>query len=175
MFSNKIVLGSLLFIVILAALVGIYAVLGPPASATVAVGDTIKVNYTGTFTNGTVFDSSAGKQPLEFAVGSGQLIKGFDQAVLGMKLNEEKTVTIPPNDAYGQRNLTNIEQVPLSQLGNLTVKIGMSLTKSINGQRYVGTVIAISDNEVVVDFNPPLAGQTLVFKIKVVDIQKKSA
>ena len=67
-----------------------------------ANGDTVDVFYTGTFTNGTVFDSNVGGQPLQFTVGSGQVIPGFDQAVLGMKLKESKTVTIPANDAYGQ-------------------------------------------------------------------------
>ena len=146
-----------------------------PIVQTVGIGDIIKVDYTGTFTNGTQFDSSIGngKQPLQFVVGSGQLIKGFDQGVIGMKLNEERTITAPANDAYGERNSALIEQVPINAFGNRTIQVGTTITRSTEAQQIQGFVTAVNSTTVTVDFNPPLAGLTLIFKIKVLEIQKK--
>ncbi|MCW6160251.1 MAG: peptidylprolyl isomerase [Candidatus Micrarchaeales archaeon] len=142
---------------------------GAASGPVVAVGDNISVYYTGTYTNGTVFDSNAGKTPLNFTVGSGQLIKGFDDAVIGMKLNETKTVTIPANEAYGEVNQSLIVTVPKRDFGNQTVTVGMMISTSRGAQ---GRVTAVNATNVTVDFNSPLAGQTLVFKITVVSIKK---
>ena len=135
----------------------------------VAAGDNISVYYTGTLTNGTVFDSNVGKSPLNFTVGSGQLIAGFDNAVIGMKLNETKTVTLLPSEAYGEVNQSLIVQVSRYTFGNKSINVGMAV-QTTNGQR--GVITAISGKNVTVDFNPPLAGQTLIFTIKVVKIKK---
>lgn len=159
-------------VVIFAVLGVIYVVVGSSSIPVVAAGDTVKVNYVGTFTNGTIFDSSAGRQPLEFTVGSGQVIKGFDQAVVGMKVNQEKTVTIPANEAYGPVNQALIIKVPRSTFGNQTVEPGMAVNESSNGQQAHGVITAVNTTTVTVDFNPLLAGQTLIFNITIVAIQK---
>jgi FKBP-type peptidyl-prolyl cis-trans isomerase 2 len=157
--------------VIIAAVIGlIYMVANSnAANVTVAVGDNVSVFYTGTFTNGTVFDTNLGKQPLNFTVGTGQMIKGFDQAVIGMKVNQTKTVTLTPDEAYGPVNQSRIVTVPRSQFGNSVIAVGMQV-QTQNGA--VGTISAFDANTVTVDFNPALAGQTLIFTIKVVSIQK---
>jgi len=87
-------------------------------AATAKAGDTVKVDYTGTLTDGTVFDSSIGKTPLEFTVGAGQMIKGFDNAVLGMKVGQNKTVVLPPEDAYGTHRDDLVVAVDKSQMGD---------------------------------------------------------
>lgn len=162
-------------VVLLAILAAGYVLVSKASLPVVAVGDTIQVNYTGSFTNGTVFGSSAGGQPLNFTVGAGQLIPGFDQAVVGMKLHQRKTVTIPVDQAYGPVNPSLIIQVARSQFGNQTVQVGMTVTQTAqNGQQAQGIITAVNATNVTVDFNSPLAGQTLVFNITVVGIQKKS-
>lgn len=161
---------ALAAIVIVIAIIGvIYVAIGSASAETVATGDTVGVYYTGTLTNGTVFDSNVGKEPLTFTVGSGQVIQGFDQAVIGMKINESKTVTLPENEAYGPVNPKLIVVVPLSVFGNETVTKGMTVS---NGQAQ-GTVTQVNATNATVDFNPPLAGQTLIFKITIATIQKK--
>jgi peptidylprolyl isomerase len=155
------------------AIAAVYITVGGSSAPIVAAGDTISVYYTGTLTNGTIFDSNVGKKTLNFTVGSGQLISGFDNGVVGMKINETKTITIPPNQAYGEINPNLIIKVPLTEFGNMTVKVGMSVTQTSNGQQFQGVVTAINSTTATVDFNPALAGQTLIFKIKVVGIKKK--
>jgi len=151
-----------------------FAVEGAGAS-TVAAGDTVQVYYTGTFTNGTVFDSNIGGNVLQFTAGANQVIPGFDQGVMGMALDENRTLSIPANEAYGQVNPSLIIQVPLAQFGNQTVREGESITEtsSANGQQYRGTVTALNATTATVDFNSPLAGRTLIFRIKVVGISRK--
>ncbi|MHB1830171.1 MAG: FKBP-type peptidyl-prolyl cis-trans isomerase [Candidatus Micrarchaeaceae archaeon] len=152
----------------------VYTTVSSASAPTVGVGDTIEVNYTGTFTNGTVFGSNAGQQPLKFTVGAGQVIPGFDNGVIGMKLGEEKTVTVPAGEAYGQVNSSLIVQVPISSFGNKTVQAGMTVGESINGRLIQGIITAVNATKATVNFNPPLAGKTLIFKIQVIGIQKKS-
>lgn len=159
-------------IIIVAAVVYFTLGSGIASGPVVAAGDNISVYYTGTFTNGTIFDTNVGKQPLQFTAGTGEVISGFDDAVIGMRLNESKTVTIPPNQAYGTINPNLIVQVPLSSFGNNTVSVGMAVTQTSNGQQFQGTITAISANTATVDFNPPLAGKTLIFNITVVGITK---
>jgi peptidylprolyl isomerase len=145
------------------------------ASAEVAPGDTVSVFYTGTLTNGTVFDSNVGKEPLQFTVGSGEVIQGFDEGVIGMKVNQTKTVTIPANEAYGEVNPEMIISVPISNFGNETLKVGMDVSAtSSNGQELQGVVKSFNSTNATIDFNPPLAGQTLIFEIKVVEITQKT-
>lgn len=157
---------------ILAALILIVIYMASNNSTVVAKGDSISVYYTGKLTNGTVFDSNVGKSPLNFTVGAGQMIEGFDSGVVGMSLNQNKTITIPANQAYGEINPALIVEVPLSQFGNLTPTVGMTVGYNSNGQQEQGRVTAVNSKNATVDFNPPLAGQTLIFTIKVVKIQK---
>lgn len=159
-------------IAIVVITVVVYLMFGSAPVQTVASGDTVEVYYTGSFTNGTVFDSNFGKQPLTFTVGSGQLIKGFDDAVIGMGVNETKNVTLSPSEAYGQINPALIVSVPLSSFGNQSVEKGMTVTSNTTGGQVSGTVTSVNLTNVTVDFNSPLAGKTLLFTIKVIGIQK---
>jgi FKBP-type peptidyl-prolyl cis-trans isomerase 2 len=138
---------------------------------TVEAGDTIKVEYIGSFPDTKeVFDKSEGNA-LEFTVGAGQMIKGFDSAVVGMKLNEEKTVVIPPEDAYGTVDSGQEVQVPLNQIeGGESLEVGSVLYAS-NGQ--AGTIIEINEGTATIKLVHPMAGKTLEFWIKVVEINKK--
>jgi len=135
-------------------------------------GDKIKVEYTGTFDNGKIFDSSLGKKPLEFEVGTGQVIKGFDEALIGMEKGEEKDVKIKPEDAYGEPKEELLKKVPKDQMPkDKEVKKGMILVLSApNGQQFPAVVKDVSEKEVTLDLNHPLAGKNLNFKFKVLEI-----
>jgi len=135
-------------------------------------GDKIKVEYTGSLDNGTIFDSSEGHGPLEFTVGSGQLIKGFDQAVLGMEKNEEKTVYIKMIDAYGEKNSLLLRKIPKNALPKeKEPQVGMILgLVRADGMQSEARIVEVSELEVTIDLNHPLAGKDLTFKIKVLEI-----
>ena len=130
-------------------------------------GDNVSVHYTGTLDDGSVFDSSEGREPLKFSVGSGEMIKGFDNAVLGMKINEEKTVRIEPEEAYGLIDKNLIKDVPKSQVP-ANVKPGDTLTS----QGQTVKVLSIKNYKVKLDFNHHLAGKSLIFKIKIISVEK---
>ena len=132
-------------------------------------GDSIEVFYTGTLDDGTVFDSNVGKEPLAFTVGSGELIKGFDEGVIGMKLNETKKIAIKAADAYGEKQDELIVDVPAENFGEVEVRDGMGV-RTEDGHE--GTVISIGEKTIKVDFNPQLAGKDLNFEIKVAKIKK---
>jgi len=140
------------------------------AGETVEAGDKVSVDYRGSLEDGTVFDTSIGRAPLEFTVGAGQMIGGFDAAVIGMALNEEKTVTLEPGDAYGEANESRVTEVPKESVGGAeSLEVGMVLTSS---QGANGVVKEIKEDTVVIDFNHPLAGKRLTFWIKVMKIEK---
>lgn len=158
------------FIAVLAvAIVAIYAATAHATVPVVAIGDRVSVYYTGMFTNGTVFGYNAVGQPLVFTVGSNALIRGFEYGVVGMKLNETENITLQTNQAYGQVNQSLIITVPRTEFGNKSITVGVAVNSS-SGQH--GFVTAVNETTVTFDFNPPLAGKTLVFDIKVVAIQK---
>lgn len=133
--------------------------------------DNVKVHYRGTFTNGEVFDSSAGREPLAFTVGAGQMIKGFDAAVEGMEVNEKKVVNIPAAEAYGERNEELMQVIPKTQLpGDMDPQVGQKLVASSpQGQQEV-LVAAVTDDTITIDVNHPMAGKELVFEIELVEI-----
>ncbi|HLC79639.1 MAG TPA: FKBP-type peptidyl-prolyl cis-trans isomerase [archaeon] len=133
-------------------------------------GDTVKVEYVGSFLDGNVFDKSEGRGPLEFTVGARQMIEGFDEAVIGMGINEEKTVTISPEKAYGTaEEAKQTIRVPVAQISSENeLKVGTKLYAS--GQE--GTVVDVNAGIATIEFTHPLAGKTLRFWIKVVEIQK---
>ena len=136
-------------------------------------GDKIKVEYTGTLEDGSIFDSSEKHEaPIEFTVGSGKLIKGFEDAVVGMEVGEEKEIKIPPEEAYGLHNAEFVKDMPRSIFPeNKQMQIGMVFLVSLESGRQIPVWISkISENSVTVDLNPPLAGKTLIFKIKIVEI-----
>ena len=136
-------------------------------------GDIVEVHYTGTLENGTVFDTSEGRDPLKFTLGAGQMIPGFEQAVLGMKIGELKNVTIPADDAYGPYDedlLIVINREDLSP--DLDPYVGQQLQGPLpGGGTGVGTVTNVTDTTIIVDFNHFLAGEDLTFEIELMSIQ----
>lgn len=134
--------------------------------------DTVKVHYTGKLANGEVFDSSLERDPMEFKVGSGQLIPGFENGVIDMKVNEKKTITIPSSEAYGEPRKELVQEVPKDRLPEeIKPEVGMGLvSKTPEGQEIQLVVKEVNDDNIVVDGNHPLAGQELTFEIEVVGI-----
>jgi len=135
-------------------------------------GDTVRIHYTGTLDDGTEFDSSSGREPLEFALGGGQVIPGFDSAVDGMAIGESKSVTIEPDQAYGTRHEQLVQEVPKSALPQeIAPAVGMQLqSQSPEGQVMNLVITEVADETITVDGNHPLAGQTLTFAIELVEI-----
>ena len=135
-------------------------------------GDVVKVHYTGKLTSGEQFDSSEGREPLEFTVGAGQMIKGFDAAMPGMTLGEKKTINIPAADAYGERSEEAIIQFPKENVpADMKLEPGMQLTLSNQaGQPFPVVVIEVQEEVILLDANHFLAGKELVFDIELVEI-----
>jgi peptidylprolyl isomerase len=136
-------------------------------------GDIATVHYTGSLESGEVFDSSKDRAPLEFEVGSGQLIKGFDTAVVGMKVGDKKTVLLSPADAYGDRDERRIQKLPRSSLPKEPEpKPGMMLTISTpDGKRFPAKIDKVEKDVVMIDMNHPLAGKKLKFDIELVGVK----
>ena len=139
---------------------------GASDGSTAADGDLVSVEYTGTLDDGTQFDSSIGRAPLEFVVGSGQVIVGFDEAVRGLAVGESRTVRIEPENAYGELDPAQIIEVPFDQLPE-GVAVGDSL---VAGTGQSVTVTELTDNGAMIDFNHPLAGQALTFEVELLSI-----
>jgi peptidylprolyl isomerase len=137
-------------------------------------GDLVRVHYTGKLTNGEQFDSSMGREPLEFTVGAGQMIKGFDAAMPGMAVGDKKTINIPPHEAYGERSEEAMIQFPKANIpAEMVPQLhpGMQLTLSNQQGQPVPVVVAeIKEEVVILDANHFLAGQELVFDIELVSI-----
>jgi len=135
-------------------------------------GDTVRLHYKGTLDDGSIFDSSEGRDPLEFTVGSGQIISGLDRAIPGMKVGEEKTVRIEADDAYGAANPSARQAVPRANIpANIPIEVGMQLqAQTENGQMMTVVVAEISEDQVVLDANHPLAGKALTFEIQLTGI-----
>lgn len=135
-------------------------------------GDTVRIHYTGTLDDGTRFDSSSGREPLEFQLGAGQVIPGFDAAVDGMDVGESKSVRIEAGNAYGERHDQLIQQVPRSALPEeIAPEVGMALrSQSPEGQIANLVITEVTDETITVDGNHPLAGQALNFDIELVAI-----
>ncbi len=135
-------------------------------------GDTARIHYTGTLTDGTQFDSSEGRDPLEFEIGSGQIIQGLDSAISGMEVGEKKTVNVPCLEAYGPIQPGMRQPVPRKSIPeDIPLEVGMQLQmQSSEGQVLSVTVVEIGDEDVMLDGNHPLAGQDLVFEIELVSL-----
>lgn len=135
-------------------------------------GDKVKVHYHGRLSNGETFDKSEGRAPLEFEVGSGMVIPGFDDGVTGMTVGEKKTINIPFNEAYGPRNPEMIIDMPKDRFPkDMEIEVGMPLAMSDGqGQQFQVVVTQIKDDAVVLDANHPLAGQDLTFDLELVEI-----
>jgi FKBP-type peptidyl-prolyl cis-trans isomerase 2 len=135
-------------------------------------GDTVKVHYTGTLEDGEVFDTSKDKEPLEFQLGQGQLIPGFEKAVEGMEVGESTTVEIPSNEAYGEVRDDLVINVPKDQLPeDISPQIGMQLqVNQQDGQPIPVRITEIGDEDLTLDANHPLAGKDLKFEIELVNV-----
>jgi peptidylprolyl isomerase len=135
-------------------------------------GDVVRVHYTGRLTDGTLFDSSEGREPLEFTIGAGQMIKGFDSGVLGMAVGEKKTLEIAPQDAYGERDEEAVIEFPSSNIpDDMKLESGMQLTlRNQFGQPIPVVVLEVKEDIVVMDANHTLAGKDLVFDVELVEI-----
>jgi len=134
-------------------------------------GDTVRIHYTGSLDDGQVFDSSEGRDPLEFTLGSRQVIAGFDAAVDGMAVGESKSVAIEPGDAYGDHNPELVQVVQRSQFPDgADIGVGTQFQASTQGAPVVVTVVEIDGESVTIDANHALAGQRLNFKLELVEI-----
>lgn len=136
-------------------------------------GDTVKVHYHGRLTDGTTFDSSDGREPLQFEVGSGQVIKGFEDGVAGMNVGDKKTIQIPVDDAYGPKDENMLVEFPKSNFPeDLKPEVGMQLNMTNGGGQVIPvTIVEIAEESVMLDANHPLAGQDLIFEIELVEIE----
>ena len=136
-------------------------------------GDKVKVHYTGTLEDGTIFDSSEGKEPLEFTIGEGGIIKGFEEGVKEMKLDEGKTIKIKPEDAYGLQQKELMLEFPRDKFpAEMNIeKGGRLILKGPDNQNIPAVVSEVRGDVVVIDLNHPLAGKELTFKIKIVEVK----
>ncbi len=158
---------------ILAVIVLLLVVIGGGSGKVIKEGSKVKLHYTGTLDDGSVFDSSLNKQPLEFVVGAGQVIKGFEQGVIGMKLGDKKKIHIPSDQAYGPYNKENIGEFPKSKVPKeMELKVGVKvfLESQSNGGIAIATVLEIKNDTLVLDLNHPLAGKNLNFEVEILDV-----
>ena len=137
----------------------------------VKLNDKIRVHYTGMLDNGNIFDSSKDRAPLEFKVGEGRVIRGFENAVMGMKINE--TINIPSEEAYGPRHEELVQDIPKSTIpADIELYEGLELiSKQSDGSEISVRVVGLGDDSVKIDANHPLAGQDLIFEIELVEIE----
>ena len=135
-------------------------------------GNTVRIHYTGTLEDGSVFDSSEGRDPLEFTVGSGQIIPGLDRAVDGMAAGEQKTVTIPATEAYGDYQPEAKQDVPREQIpADIPLDLGTMLNmQTPDGKQVPVQVADVTDETVTLDANHPLAGKDLTFAVEIVSV-----
>jgi peptidylprolyl isomerase len=139
-------------------------------------GDSVKVHYHGKLTDGSTFDSSEGREPLEFEIGGGMVIAGFDDGVTGMVIGEKKTIQIPVDQAYGPRQDEMVMEFPKDRFpADMVPEVGMQLNMSNgSGQNFPVVIVEVKDELVVLDANHPLAGQDLIFDLELVAIDAKS-
>lgn len=135
-------------------------------------GDTVKVHYHGRLTDGTTFDSSEGREPLEFEVGRGMVIKGFDEGVLGMAIGDKRTIEIPVDEAYGPADPNMVMEFPIDRLpADMKPEVGMQLSMTDGAGQNIPVVITeVKQDSILLDANHPLAGEDLVFDLEIVEI-----
>lgn len=141
--------------------------------ATAEKGDTVKVHYTGKLEDGTIFDSSREREPLEFTIGEGKVIPGLEAAVIGMEAGESKSATVPPEDAYGERRSDRLLTVDREHVpDDLDPEVGQQLElKQPDGRKVPVIVARVSDSDITLDANHPLAGRELAFEMELVEIR----
>lgn len=135
-------------------------------------GDTLRIHYTGRLEDGTVFDSSEGREPLQFTAGSGEIIPGLDRGLMGLAAGERREVTVPPEEAYGQRHAERIQSVPRAAIpDHIPTEPGTQLSVETQDGATLQVVVSDrTDSHVELDANHPLAGRTLIFDVTLVDI-----
>lgn len=135
-------------------------------------GDTVKVHYTGKLDSGEVFDTTSNGDPIEFTLGEGRIIPGFENAVAGMAEGENKTVTVEPEEAYGPRQEDRMLEIPRNEMPeHIQPEVGQSLQiRHQNGESFVVAVSEVKEDTVTLDANHPLAGQSLTFEIELVEV-----
>lgn len=135
-------------------------------------GDTVKVHYTGKLKSGEVFDKSSESDPLQFKIGEGQIIPGFEEAVIGMEQGDTKETEIPANEAYGPRDEEKVVEIERSRFpDNVEPEVNQKLqVQQENGQQLIVTVTDVAEKTVTLDMNHPLAGEDLIFKIELLGI-----
>ena len=140
-------------------------------------GDTIRVHYTGSFESGEVFDSSEGREPLEFEIGAGQVIEGFDEGVRSMSVGAKKRLVIEADQAYGQRNDALVQKISRASINlDREPEVGMQLGLQLpDGNQIPLTVTEVTPDTITLDANHPLAGNKLIFDIELVGLDKKQA
>jgi peptidylprolyl isomerase len=142
-----------------------------PSMSQAKSGDTVRVHYTGTLDDGTQFDSSRGREPLEFTLGGGQMIPGFEKAVDGMAVGDSKTINIPATEAYGERHDQMVQEVPREHMPDeIELEVGMQLQAEGPAGPVIVTVTALGEENVTLDGNHPLAGKDLTFDLELVAI-----
>ncbi|TAJ43857.1 FKBP-type peptidyl-prolyl cis-trans isomerase [Methanofollis fontis] len=161
-------------VLVLAALICAAGCTGTAENSVAEVGDNVTVDYTGSFPNGTVFDTSIGRKPFTFTIGKNMVIEGFEKAVIGLSEGESVSVLIPAAEAYGEYNPDLVSSVNRSGLPDDTA-VGQMFLQQINGQTVIFRVIAINETTVVMDANPALAGEDLKFDITLLSIQKAAS
>ena len=136
-------------------------------------GSKVSVEYTGKLSDGTVFDSSVGREPLKFTIGKHEVIPGFENGIKGMTVGDKRKIEISPEDGYGEKQEHLVIQVPKSAIAKgEELKPGMEFqTTAPNGAVLRGSIVEVQDENVMLDFNHPLAGKTLIFEIKVLDVK----
>ncbi|MCD4727042.1 MAG: peptidylprolyl isomerase [Pirellulales bacterium] len=138
--------------------------------AGVKKGDRVCIHYRGTFEDGTEFDSSFERKPVDIVLGEGEVVPGFENAIIGMKKDERKTVTLTPAEAYGERRKDLVVEMDRARLpAEKAPKVGQRLRIKSKGRINIVTVVEVKKDSLVLDGNPPLAGKTLVFDIKLVE------
>ncbi len=160
---------AIVVVAVLILVIAAYLVINGAPYGGAANGDNVSVYYSGSFLNGTSFGSNFNSTPLNFTAGSKQMIPGFSNAIIGMKVGQTKYITLQPSQAYGYVNQSLIVNVSKYQFGNSIISVGMIVT-SPSGLR--GIITDIASNVVTVDFNSPLANKTLKFEIKLLKVQK---
>lgn len=138
-------------------------------------GDTVRVHYTGTLSDGSEFDSSAGRDPIEFTLGEGTVIPGFETAVADLEVGGSTKVTIPAAEAYGERNEGALQEVPIDAFGESGAPQPGWIVQLENptGQRMNAMILDVNEEFATLDFNHPLAGQDLTFELKLEEIVGK--
>ncbi|MGK0407708.1 MAG: FKBP-type peptidyl-prolyl cis-trans isomerase SlpA [Roseivirga sp.] len=141
--------------------------------STVKEKDTVRVHYTGKLADGEIFDDSKGREPIEFTLGAGQVIPGFESAVLNMAVSDTKTVNIPAAEAYGEQRPELVQSVPISELPEeIKPEVGMQLvSQAPDGQEIPLIITEVHADTITVDANSPLAGKDLTFDLELVEIK----